>query len=552
MLKRSRRHLRRYREIAGVLAKHGLGWMLGSVGISEHLRRHPEVTRAETAPVHLRQILEELGPTFVKLGQLLSTRPDIVPLAFAAELAKLQDTAPTLPVSQVYAVIEEEFGAPVRHLYLSFEETPIAAASLAQVHRATLRDGTAVIVKVQRPHIRELVETDIEILYRRAKFLEGHWERARTYGVTDLVDEFALTMREELNYIREARNTERLRENLARVQGVRVPAVYWELTTSRVLTLEMMRGVKVSSVAEGALPDVDRHDLSRRLASAFLEQVFVDGFFHSDPHPGNILVSPEGEIALVDCGQVGRLDAESREGAVRLLMAFEQEDTRLFADEILNLGIGQEDVDIRRLTQNLSKVLRRYFDVPSRYVNMGEILTRVLEVSAEHRIRLPVSFAVLAKVFANIDGICSGLDPDFNFTAISRDYVGKAVRKDLHPESALTQFYRAIVSTRSMLINLPENIDRLMRKAVEGTLRIEFKHQGLETLGDEFRTAANRIAIALIVGASIVGSSLVVVAGRGPRSWFGLPSLGVAGYVIASVFGAWLIVSILRSGRRRP
>lgn len=551
MLAKSRRHFHRHREIASVLAKHGWGWLLESVGISEHLGKQAHARREGAAPAHIREMLEELGPTFIKMGQLLSTRSDIVPLAYVEELSKLQDTAPTLPISVVYSVIENEFGVPVRHLYKTFDEKPLAAASLSQAHRATLHDGTPVIVKVQRPNIREQVETDIEILYRRARFLESHWERARTYGITDLVDEFAITIREELDYTREGRNTDRLREQMNRLEGVRVPLVYWDLTTPRVLTLEMMQGVKITDLRRELLAGIDPANVANRLASAFLEQVFVDGFFHADPHPGNLLVMADGSIALVDCGQVGKLDAESREGAIRLLMAFEQEDTRQFADEVINLGIGQEDVDIRLLTQDLSRVLRRYYDTPSRHVNMGEILQRVLEVSAEHKIRLPVSFAVLGKVFANIDGICSTLDPDFNFTRVARDYVGKAVRRDLRPETAVTEFYRAVVSLRRLVFNLPDNADRLLRKIVEGTLRVEFKHQGLEGVGEEFRTAANRISIALIVGATIVGSSLLVLAGKGPVSLFGLPTLGIAGYVVAVIFGGWLAISILQSGRKK-
>lgn len=525
--------------------------MLEKVGISEHLAGRQEESVVEGGPVHLRKILEELGPTFIKLGQLLSSRPDIVPEPYIEELSKLQDTAPTLPVDQIYGVIESEFGVPVNELFAEFDETPLAAASLAQVHSARLPDGSPVIVKVQRPGIRDLVETDIEILYKRAKFLESHWERARVYGVTDIVDEFALTIREELDYTREARNTERLRDNMSRIPGVRVPEVYWDLTSPRVLTLEMIQGIKVTDAARQPPPGVDPKQLASRLASTFFEQVFVDGFFHADPHPGNVLVSDAGEIALVDCGQVGVLDAESRAGAVRMLMAFEERDTRQFAAEVLEIGIAQDDVDIRRFTEDLGRVLRRYYDRPSRSVNMGQILMQVLELSAEYRIRLPVSFTVLGKAFSGVDGICSRLDPDFNFTQEARRHLGKAVRSELRGETTLLELYRAVGAVRSFLLNLPDNVDRLLRRAVEGTLRVEFKHQGLQEVADEFRTGTTRIAIALIVGASIVGSSLIVAAGTGGASWFGLPTLGVLGYVVASVFGVWLVISIMRSRRRR-
>lgn len=525
--------------------------MLGRLGIAEHLGTHADLTSREHGPAHIREMLEELGPTFVKLGQLLSTRPDIVPEPYIAELAKLQDTAPTVPTDQIRAVIESELGKPVESVYLEFDNIPIAAASLAQVHRAKLVDGAEVIVKVQRPNVVEQIETDIEILYKRAAFLEEHWETARTYGVSEIVDEFATTIREELDYTREGHNTDRLRTNMAGEAGIHLPKVYWELTTRRVLTLEEIHGSKITDIADYPRARTQGRRLADRLASAFLKQIFVDGFFHADPHPGNVLVTPSGDIGLVDCGQVGRLDVENRAGAIGMLMAFEQRDTRVLADEILNLGIAQAEVDVRRFTRDLGKVIRGYYDLPSRSVNMGRLLTRVLTVSAAHKIRLPASFAVLAKVFTNIDGISSHLDPDFNFTTIARSYVGRAVRSELRSENTLNEFYRALVSSRNFLFALPEQMERLMRKAVEGTLRVEFKHMGLEEVEETFARSANRISIALIVAGTIVGSSLVVSAGRGTRGWFGLPLLGLVGYVVAMVCGIWLVVSIVKSGKHK-
>ncbi|MHB9036028.1 MAG: ABC1 kinase family protein [Armatimonadota bacterium] len=551
ILDKSRRHLHRYRQIARILAKHGWGWVVDRLGLADHLGKTPDIQEKVGAPAHVREILEELGPTFVKLGQILSTRPDVVPELYIAELSKLQDTAPTVGFQEIRGVIESEFGVTLENLYLEFEIEPLAAASLAQVHRAKLLDGTPVIVKVQRPNIRDMVETDLEIMYKRAQFVEQHWERARTYGVLDVVDEFAITIREELDYTREARNTDRLREALSDEHHMHVPHVYWHLTTGRVLTLQAIEGVKITDVAVNPIPGVDPRELSRRFASSFMEQVFVDGYFHADPHPGNVLVTRDGEIALVDCGQVGRLDPENRAGAVRMLMAFEQQDARILADEIMNLGIAQEEVDVRRFTLDLGKVLRSYYNAPARAVNMGQLLGRVLNVSASYKIRLPVSFAVLGKVFSDVEGICRQLDPDFNFTEVARGYVGKAVRSELRSEATVTELFRALVAARDFLFNLPEHLDRLIRKAVEGTLRIEFKHQGLEDVSNAFESAANRISVALIVAGTIVGSSLVVTAGKGPVSLFGLPTLGVLGYIVALVFGIWLIVSIMRSGRHK-
>jgi len=547
MLNKSRRHFQRYREIAGALIKHGWGWTLERVGLAEHAGAKMPGPQEDSA-AHIRELLEELGPTFVKMGQLLSTRPDIVPEPYLRELAKLQDTAAQLPFAEIEAVIEAEFSAPLESIFPQFDETPLAAASLAQVHAARLADGTPVIVKVQRPGIREQVETDIEILYKRAKFLESHWERARIYGITEVVDEFALTIREELDFTREGNNTDRLREMMAETEGIKLPLVYWELTTGKVLTLERLSGVKITDLPVASLPEIDSKKIAVRLASFFLEQIFVHGFFHADPHPGNILVNSAGEIELLDCGQVGRLEAENKAGAVRMLLAFEQRDARALAEEVLNLGIAQEEVDVRRLSEDLEKMLRTYYDAPAAAVNMGQLLVRVLNVSATHKIRLPVIFTVLGKVFANVDGICRQLDPNFNFTATARAYARKALQSELRGTNTLMEFYNTLLGLRSFLFALPGNLDRLLRKAIEGSLRVEFKHQGLEQLSDTFRASTNRLSIALIVGAIIIGSSLLVVAGKGPVTLFGLPVLGIAGYILASFFGIWLIISILRSG----
>ena len=551
ILGKSRRHFKRYQEIAKVVARQGWGWTLERIGLAEHIGHTHGPLFSEAAPVHLREMLEELGPTFVKLGQLLSTRPDILPESYITELSKLQDTAPTLPASEIHSVIESSFDVHLCDLFRCFDDVPIAAASLAQAHYAELKDGTPVIVKVQRPNIREQVETDIEILYSRAKFLESHSEMARNYGVTDIVDEFSITIREELDYTREASNTDKLREQMPDEKGLKIPSVYWELTTSKVLTLERMNGVKITDVIAKPLPNVDNKELASRLASIFLKQVFLYGFFHADPHPGNILIGNDGEIQLLDCGQVGRLDSESKAGAVRMLMAFEHRDTRILADEILNLGIPQDEVDVRMLTNDLTKLMRAYYDLPARAVNMGQLLTKVLNVSAKHKIRLPVSFAVLGKVFTSIDGICRQLDPDFNFTSVARNYVGMAVKSELKSENNLIEIYRAIVGLRNFTLSLPENLERLMRRAIEGNLRVEFKHQGLEGVTESFTRGTNRVAIALIVGSAIVGSSLVVSTRTSKDTWLGLPAFGVLGYLVAIVFGIWLIVSIIKSGKKK-
>lgn len=551
MLGKSGRHLRRYKEIVSILVKHGWGWMLTRIGLSEHLGKGEGNIPREALPAHLREALEEIGPAFVKLGQLLSTRPDIIPEPYIRELIKLQDTASSVPSDQIRKVIWEEFEANADDLFASFDNTPVAAASIGQAHAASLQDGTQVIVKIQRPNIREQIETDLEILYKQVRKLDEISETARIYGVTEIADEFSSIMREELDYTREARSTDRLREAMSRLKGVTVPEVHWALTTSRVLTLQKMDGVKITDLVTNPIPGVNNKDVATRFASAILEQIFVNRFFHSDPHPGNVLVSRTGEIQFLDCGQIGMLDIESKSGCVRMLLAFNEQDSRAFADEVLALGITRNDVDVRKFTQDINRVLRSFYDLPARSINTGALFAKVLEVSASHKIRLPAVFVVLGKVFANLDGICRQLDPDFSFSELAHTYVGKAVRQDLKSENNLTELYRALTGLRGLIFSMPEQLEKLIRKAVEGTLRIEFKHQGLDEISDVWQKSTNRISLAVIVGSIIVGSSLVINAGKGPTSWFGLPTIGIIGYLIACIFGLWLMIQIILSGRQK-
>jgi len=545
----TRKQFGRLREIGTVLVKYGWGQLITKLGMANLLRYRGARAAARASPQRMVEAIEELGPTFIKFGQLLSTRSDLLPQDYIDELSKLQDTAPTIPIDQVKAVIREEMGRPVEEVYGTFIEEPLAAASLGQVHAAALPDGTRVIVKVQRPGIRDAVERDLSVLYVLARFLERRWERARTYGLVDFVDEFSIIIRAEMDYTREAHNTERLKQNLAREHGVCVPGVHWDLTTTRVLTVERIDGAKVTDIALLDAMGVDRPLLARRLAATFLQQMLVDGFFHADPHPGNILITAEHDIALIDAGEVRQLDVGARTGLLRLLIAFERRDTRQFAEEILALGISRGEVDLPGLTHDLEKLLRQYYDVPARATNLGQILSRVMDVSARHRIRLPTGFTLVGKVLANIDGINRKLDPNFNFTETARPYIRRSVRHQLRAEGLLADTYSALLDAKAFLLSLPEHMNLLMHKLIEGSIRIEFKHTGLGELESRLDKIANRLAFALIVGAAIIGSSLIVVAKEGPTSLFGLPLLGVVGYVIALVFGLWLLISIIRSGR---
>jgi ubiquinone biosynthesis protein len=523
--------------------------MAEKLGLARLLHLRTAGFRFRGTPARLLQAIQELGPTFIKFGQLLSTRPDILPRDYITELSKLQDTASVVTFSRIRAIVEEELKCPIEEVYSSFSEFPIAAASLGQVHTATLLDGTPVIVKVQRPNITGVIESDIEIMYAIAKVLESRSDRAKTYALIDVVDEFAITIHEELDYTREAQNTQRLKENLAENNHVYVPKVYWDLVTKRVLTMERIEGVKITDINALKATGADLKEIASNLVSIFFKQVFLDGFFHADPHPGNLLVTPEHKIALIDAGQVRQLDRSVKSGLVRLMLAYDRQDTKKFADEVLTIGITRGDIEIGALTQDLEKVLRHFYNLPSRATNVGQVFIRVMHASARHRIRLPMGFAVLGKVIANIDGINRLLNPDFNFTEATRPYLERVIKEQLSISDVGRDLYRSMMDVKDLVLNLPEQINLILRKAIDGTLRFEFKHKGLDELESRMDKITNRLAFALIVGSSIIGSSIIVAFSRGSKAMLGIPFLGLIGYVVATIFGMWLLISIIRSGR---
>lgn len=545
----SRKQLRRVREIGSVLVKYGWGQAISRLGLAAVFHYEGPAGAKLEPPQQLLKALRELGPTFVKLGQILSTRPDLLPADYIAELSKLQDTAPTIPFSEVESVIESSLGQRPDELFAQFNREPLAAASLGQVHEARLADGSHVIVKVQRPGVVAVVSSDIEILHSLANLLEHRWDPARTYGLTEIVDEFAITIREELDYTREAYNTDRLRHNLESEKEALVPEVHWDLTATRVLTVQMVEGVKITDMNGLDSIGADRKTAASNLSSVFLKQIFIDGFFHADPHPGNIIVTPEQQIALIDAGQVRQLDAAGKSGLIRLLIAFEHKDTRQFAEEIMAIGIARTEIDLPLFTYDLERILRQYYDLPSSVVSIGQLLTKVMEVSARHKVRLPTSFAVLGKVLADIDGINRQLDPSWNFTEAARPYITRSVKDQLKADEILSDTYRALIDTKSFLLNLPEYLNQLFRRAVEGSIRVEFKHKGLDQIQDRLDRSVNRLAFAMIVAATIIGSAVITTTKAGPMTKWGVPALGVAGYVTATVFGIWLLLSISRSGR---
>ena len=403
-------------EIAGAFARHGAASAVAPLG-----RWWPG--RFRPPPEHLRLALEDLGTTFVKIGQILSTRGDILPPAYQAELARLQDGAPPEPAAAIRAVVAAELGRAVEEAFPSFCPEPLASASIGQAHAATTGDGMEVVVKVRRPAVVEQVERDLLLLERMAGWADRHSEHARRNDLVGLAHEFATTLRAELDYLREAANAERFAAAFTGDPGVHIPHVFRDLTTSRVLTLERIRGLKVTDDAGLAAAGVDRAELARRAATIEMKMVFEDGFFHADPHPGNFFIEPDGRIGLIDFGMVGTVDATTRLTLVKVMAALATRDGDGLVDAFLDLGIAGTVVDRNDLRADLLALASTMLDHPLGEVSLAALLHELLAVVRSHRLRLPANLALLAKTIGMCEGVGAQLDPDFRLTAVLLPFV---------------------------------------------------------------------------------------------------------------------------------
>lgn len=546
--------LRRYRQILCVLIKYGFGDLLATLKV-----RHPLVGRLPrwkalkgleglSRPERLRLAFEELGPTFIKLGQLLSLRPDLIPPEYATELSKLQDEAAPIPVEGVTEKIEGQLGRPLNRLFLEFEEEPLAAASLAQVHRALLPGGAEIAVKVQRPKVRDVIRADLIILEDLAELIARYVPESEPYDPLGTVREFAKTIRRELDFVREGRNMEVFRRNFSGDPTIYIPHVYWELTTSEVLTMERVEGIKVTDLEGLEREGLDRRQIALNGANAILKQVFEHGFFHADPHPGNVLVLENNVIAPLDFGMVGRLDRPLQEAVGELLVGIVRKDIDRILRALRELEGLAEGADLLAFRADLGDFIDRYYKVPLYQLDVARLLDEALALVREHRVRLPANLVMMGRALVIEEGVGRVLYPELDMITLAKPYVRRMVFQRLLPQRELRDWAAVWEEATSLLKELPGELRSMAKKIRRGELRAQFELVGLDRLLSEMDRASNRIAFALIIAALIVGSSLVMQLEVGPRLW-GLPLFGFLGYGFAAILGLWLVIAILRSGR---
>ncbi|HMM23358.1 ABC1 kinase family protein [Pseudoxanthomonas mexicana] len=553
------RDLGRLQDIASVLIRWGFGDVvkrMGMAGVLEkagrllHWQAVEEGRLRMDVPTRLRCTLQDLGPTFVKLGQVLATRVDLLPPAWIDELGKLQNAVPALPWDAVLPQLREDLGAEPEAVFARVEHEPLAAASLAQAHRAWLADGSAVVLKIRRPGIRDTVEADLRLLKHLAVIVEKNLPELRRYHPQRIVQQFSASLRRELDFAAECRNAERIAHNFAGRDDIVIPRVYWQWTCERLNVQECLEGVPGRDLAAVDAMGLDRVQLARTGAGLVLKMVLEDGFFHADPHPGNIFYMPDGAIGVIDFGMVGRVTEQRRFQIVRLLHGLVVHDSAAVAEVLADWTEENNDIDEVRLQESADVFVDQYRGVPLKDLRMGAMLGDVTAMLREHGLSLPADLALMIKAFLTLEGMGRQLDPDFDMASEARPYLERAMLERFAPDVLVRRGRRTLSGLVDLLRDMPRDVHRLLQSARRGKLQMHIEVDTLRAFGEQVDRAANRLTMGIITASLVIGSSIVMnsVGGGVSNRW--LMALGVLGFVGAALCGVWILFSIWRSGRR--
>ena len=548
--------LSRYGAVATLLLKYGRSSLMSDQTdlISTLMLEEGTETPTDALPEELADDLEKLGPTFVKLGQLLSTRADLLPPPYLQALSRLQDSVQSFPFTDVQAIIEGDLGVKLSKAFVSFDEEPEAAASLGQVHRATLRDGRVVAVKVQRPHILERVATDVKTLEEVAAFLDKHTDAAHRYNITGIVQEFKEALGIELDYRREAANLRLIGRNLSGFNEIFVPAPVDGYTTRRVLTMDYVRGIKVTKLSPVARIDVDTDHLARTLVRAYLKQIIIDGVFHADPHPGNVFLTDDKRVALIDLGMIGRISPTMQETLLKLLLAVADGRGEEAANVVVSLGEKLDEFNELRFKHEIAIMVSRHAHDSLADLEVGRVFLQLNQIGARNGMRAPAELTMLGKTLLNIDLVGRALDPDLDVNAMIRQSAGELMGQRLAKSASSGGVLAAVLEAKEFAERLPGRVNRLLDSlaASELKLKVEMIDEGAVIEG--LQKVANRITLGLILAALIVGAAMIMRVETSFRI-LGYPGLAMILFLVAGTGGLWLAFNIIthdRAPKHRP
>jgi ubiquinone biosynthesis protein len=547
------RNLGRLSEIAQVAVRHGFGYWFDTHRLTDLFPRRTRLEEDDQPSQrgqHLREMLDELGPTFVKFGQLLSTRPDVLPPDIIAELRGLQDDVRPFPLADVEKVVQEDLGLSIDQLFVEFEDRPIAAASIGQVHRATLPNGKHVAVKVQRPGAPRQIEADVALLYQAARIAK---ERVRALDFIDaqqLVDEFSRSIRQELDYRLEARNAETFYRNFAGHPHVRVPKVFWTYTRSRVLTLEWLDGIQVADLDPTQWSLEHRRDLAYLMTETWMTMIFRHGFFHGDPHPANILVLGHGEqIGLVDFGAVGKLTDDDMSKLTRMFIDAAAENVEALPRRLSELGVRYPKEREEEFLAELREMYYRYYGASLAEIDPMQVIREAFQLIYSMNLQLPTRFLLLDKAIATLGSVGVDLYPDFNVFEVARPYARSLMLERFTPQRMAVRARKESLKLGAMALELPYQIHDILEEFRDGQIEIGFVHKGLDDLLNRLDVVFNRLVIAMVVAGGLIGSSLIGIFAKAGPHVLGINLISVSGLALSGLLGIWLLWGVVRSGR---
>jgi len=553
---RTYRNLNRYRQILAVLFKYGFGDLIELLKIEQYIEvglqlisknrrsRIEKLSRAE----RVRMAFEELGPTYIKLGQVLSTRPDLVPVDFTNELSKLQDNVPSFAFSAAKRIIETEFSSPLEELFDFFDEVPFASASIGQVHKAGLKDGEMVAVKVQRPSIKKIIEVDLEIMLHLAMLVERNIMEIALYRPVKIIEEFARTLEKEIDYTIEATSMERFARHFLNDPTIYIPKVFRDMTTEHVLTMELVDGIKVSEIDRLDEAGLDRKTITVRGANFYLKQVFDFGFFHADPHPGNIFILPDNVICLLDFGMTGSVDRQTRENFVDFIDSVAHRHEAKATQVLLKLTSWDDEPDIRQLERDVTDFMGQHLYKPLKNIEVGKLLSHLLNLISRHRLMIAPDIFLMMKTMATIEGVALILDPDFDMIAQTAPFIRRIKLSRFHPERIADDLIQLVSEMLQFVEKFPKDMLEIARLIRQQKLSIKMEHKGFDAMLATHDRISNRISFSIIIAALIIGSALIVIS-EIPPLFYGISLIGIVLFSTAAIMGIWLLVAILRKGR---
>jgi ubiquinone biosynthesis protein len=547
------KHINRYRQISQVLIKNGLGFVVEWLDLGKYLPFNKKIEKQKkinkkNLAKRIRLVLQELGPTYIKFGQLLSTRADILSPEYIEELRELQDEIPGIEYEEIEQVLIKELGKNYEEYFINIEKKPVAAASIAQIHQATLKSGEEVVLKIQRPGIKKKIEVDLEILSYFAKLLNERDIIPEFIEPSKILSEFENELNKEIDFTREIANINRFKKNFSDNKHIIIPDIYEDLSSRRLIIMEEIKGIKLKEVSDANRDKIKAPFLARLGARALFKQVLIDGFFHADPHPGNIFVVDQNKLAYIDFGLVGQITDEDTDVFATLFIALLKQDVDIIVEKLIEIGITFEKINRRKLKLDIKDLLNRYYSRSLKEIDFSLVFDDMQRIIYKYHIRMPEEFYLLMRAIGVSEGVGVSLDPNFNLVDMSDQLVRDLIKDRFSFKNLSYKLFKKLWGIRKTTKKIPNKLDGLLDKLVNDKFTVQFEHSNLEPLIDKLDIVSNRLSISLIITALIIGSSMVIQTNMKPHL-LGIPLLGFLGYIVAGVLGLWLVFSILRSGK---